>query len=138
MERKQTKSLKIVNRDNSTTKIPKESIDRKPSPCTDKEHCAFPNTRSVDRDDSTGASYSNKFQSHSRLPTIRKLPRLFVRYQSYHLISKPTDNKLEGVTYVDATEEMNQRWLKKITKYTPTIDLSDLSYETYPFNSLKR
>ena len=33
---------------------------------------------------------------------------------------------------------MNSRWLKLITKYVPTIDLIDLSAETFPFNSIKR
>ena len=33
---------------------------------------------------------------------------------------------------------MIKRWLKKITQYTPSVDLRDLSYETYPFKSVKR
>ena len=33
---------------------------------------------------------------------------------------------------------MNQRWLNRITKFMPTVDLIDLSAETFPFNSIKR
>jgi len=33
---------------------------------------------------------------------------------------------------------MNRRWLKAITRYVPTVDLIDLSNETFPFNAVKR
>ena len=46
--------------------------------------------------------------------------------------------RLQWISYPEPTEEMNRRWLRTITKYVPTVDLVDLSNETFPFNAVKR
>ena len=47
-------------------------------------------------------------------------------------------SQLKRCQYVDPTEVMNKRWFKLISKRIPTVDLIDLSAETFEYRPLKR